>query len=82
MSRSAASSSSPSVSHCDCSYSSLPGSDLFGYARHALLVERAAGAAKAAGCAWLHVDFDPELEGFYAGCGFLPTAAGLLRLAP
>jgi hypothetical protein len=37
--------------------------------------------ARAAGCHWLHVDFEPELTGFYLGpCGFTSTAAGLLRL--
>jgi hypothetical protein len=31
----------------------------------------------------LHVDFDDELDPFYFGaCGFIPTRAGLLRLAP
>jgi hypothetical protein len=30
--------------------------------------------------AWLHVDFEPHLEGFYRGCGFTPTPAGLIRL--
>jgi hypothetical protein len=28
----------------------------------------------------LHVDYEPHLDGFYRGCGFRPTAAGLLRL--
>lgn len=45
-----------------------------------LVAEAAAGAA-AAGCHWLHVDFEDALAGFYLGaCGFRPTAAGLLRL--
>jgi hypothetical protein len=30
----------------------------------------------AAGCPWLHVDYEPHLDGFYRGCGFRPTAAG------
>ena len=34
----------------------------------------------AAGCEWLHVDFEPHLATFYAECGFRPTAAGLMRL--
>lgn len=35
----------------------------------------------AAGCEWLHVDFDPELQAFYIGaCGFTPTSAGLIAL--
>jgi len=45
------------------------------------LVEAAAADAAAAGCDWLHVDFEPHLEEFYLGkCGFGPTKAGLLRL--
>ena len=44
------------------------------------LVRRAAAASAEAGCDWLHVDFEPHLERFYARCGFSPTAAGLLRL--
>ncbi|GAA3731354.1 GNAT family N-acetyltransferase [Spinactinospora alkalitolerans] len=45
------------------------------------LVARAADLAREAGAAWLHVDYEPHLASFYAGCGFRPTAAGLLRLA-
>ena len=44
------------------------------------LVERAAEVARARGAHWLHVDFEPHLEGFYRRCGFGPTAAGLMRL--
>jgi predicted N-acetyltransferase YhbS len=44
------------------------------------LVRRAASEAGAAGCEWLHVDFEDELAPFYAACGFKPTAAGLIRL--
>ncbi|GGK27562.1 N-acetyltransferase [Deinococcus malanensis] len=44
------------------------------------LVEEAAASARAGGAHWLHVDFEPHLAGFYARCGFGPTAAGLLRL--
>jgi len=45
------------------------------------LVEAAAADAAAAGCDWLHVDFEPHLEEFYLSrCGFTPTRAGLLRL--
>jgi ribosomal protein S18 acetylase RimI-like enzyme len=45
------------------------------------LVALAAQHAKAAGCEWLHVDFEPELEPFYLdACGFRPTPAGLIRL--
>ena len=37
--------------------------------------------ARAAGCEWLHVDFEPELRSFYFdACGFTPTAAGVIRL--
>ncbi|POX51329.1 GNAT family N-acetyltransferase [Streptomyces sp. Ru71] len=47
----------------------------------AALVAEAAQGARAAGCAWLHVDYERELEPFYLGaCGFKPTAAGLLAL--
>jgi ribosomal protein S18 acetylase RimI-like enzyme len=45
------------------------------------LVRRAAIQAKAAGCEWLHVDFENRLAPFYYdACGFHPTAAGLLHL--
>lgn len=45
------------------------------------LVRVAAERAAAAGCEWLHVDFDDELRAFYFGaCGFTPTNAGLIRL--
>jgi GNAT superfamily N-acetyltransferase len=45
------------------------------------LVQHAAGAAKVAGCEWLHVDFDEALKPFYLNaCGFSPTSAGLMRL--
>ena len=44
------------------------------------LVRRAADVARGAGCSWLHVDHGRELAAFYAGCGFSPTPAGLLRL--
>jgi GNAT superfamily N-acetyltransferase len=44
------------------------------------LIERAAAAARAAGCSVLHVDYAPELEPFYAACGFTPTKAGIMRL--
>ena len=44
------------------------------------LVARAAQEARALGCAWLHVDFEPHLEGFYRGCGFRATQAGLIDL--
>ncbi len=45
------------------------------------LVARAAAEARAAGCEWLHVDYEPHLKGFYLdACGFTPTDAGLLKL--
>lgn len=44
------------------------------------LVHRATEAARAQGCVWLHVDYAPHLDGFYRGCGFQPTLAGLIRL--
>ena len=47
------------------------------------LVQRAAQAAREhRGLEWLHVDYEPHLTDFYAACGFTPTPAGLLRLAP
>lgn len=37
--------------------------------------------AEAAGCVWLHVDFEAHLRPFYLdACGFQPSEAGLLRL--
>ncbi|MER7845475.1 GNAT family N-acetyltransferase [Kitasatospora sp. NPDC096077] len=44
------------------------------------LVRAAAEEARARGAEWLHVDYEPQLESFYARCGFRPTAAGLMRL--
>jgi GNAT superfamily N-acetyltransferase len=45
------------------------------------LVDRARAGAKAAGCGYLHVDFDADLGAFYLGaCGFRPTSAGLIEL--
>ncbi|QCB92665.1 GNAT family N-acetyltransferase [Cellulomonas shaoxiangyii] len=45
------------------------------------LVAVAREQARAAGCEWLHVDFEDRLRGFYLdACGFVPTAAGLMRL--
>jgi predicted N-acetyltransferase YhbS len=47
----------------------------------AALVGHAARHAKAAGCEWLHVDFEDHLAAFYFGaCGFRPTQAGLIHL--
>lgn len=44
------------------------------------LVKQAAREAKRKGCHWLHVDYDAHLEGFYEGCGFTATKAGLIDL--
>jgi GNAT superfamily N-acetyltransferase len=46
----------------------------------ASLVRRAAELARERGAQWLHVDFEPHLEGFYRACGFRPTGAGLIDL--
>ena len=44
------------------------------------LLERAGEVARERGAAWLHVDFEPQLEALYRRAGFGPTAAGLKRL--
>ena len=45
------------------------------------LVTVAVENARAAGCEWLHVDFDDHLRDFYfRACGFEPTNAGLIAL--
>ena len=45
------------------------------------LVRRARDGAAAAGCEYLHVDFEDHLRPFYLdACGFTPTNAGLLAL--
>jgi GNAT superfamily N-acetyltransferase len=45
------------------------------------LVDVASDAARAAGCEWLHVDFEDHLRPFYFdSCGFSPTDAGLIAL--
>jgi len=45
------------------------------------LVSVAITHARAAGCEWLHVDFEDHLKSFYFGaCGFTPTNAGLIQL--
>ncbi|MEU2022474.1 GNAT family N-acetyltransferase [Streptomyces sp. NPDC016469] len=47
------------------------------------LVAAAVRGARAAGCDWLHVDFEERLGSFYFGaCGFEPTDAGLIALRP
>ena len=45
------------------------------------LVARAVDQSRAAGCEWLHVDFEDHLRAFYFdACGFTPTNAGLIEL--
>ncbi len=45
------------------------------------VVDAAAQQAALAGCEWLHADFDENnAQFYYEGCGFQPTAAGLLPL--
>lgn len=44
------------------------------------LVAEATTHAQAAGCEWLHVDFEPRLARFYRACGFRSTDAGVIRL--
>ena len=46
------------------------------------LVRRAAQVARERGIERLHVDYEPRLRDFYAGCGFQHTAAGLMSLSP
>ena len=46
------------------------------------LVRAVIDQAAAAGCEWLHVDYEPHLSNFYEqACGFERTDAGLLRLS-
>lgn len=45
------------------------------------VVRCAVDHARAAGCEWLFVDFEPQLEAFYLeSCGFRATPAGLIHL--
>ena len=45
------------------------------------MVALATEQARAAGCEWLHVDFDDELRSFYYdACGFEPVPAGAIAL--
>ena len=45
------------------------------------MVTLAAEQARAAGCDWLHVDFEDHLKPFYYdACGFAPTDGGLINL--
>ena len=46
------------------------------------LVAAAVRDVAAAGCEWLHVDFEPHLTGFYLDrCGFAGSPAGVLRVS-
>lgn len=45
------------------------------------VVAVAVAEARAAGCEWMHVDFDDDLAAFYVdACGFRPASAGLIAL--
>lgn len=44
------------------------------------LVRLALEAARERGVEWVHVDYEPHLEGFYSACGFRETRAGLVKL--
>ncbi len=47
----------------------------------ALLVGAIVDETTAAGCDWLHVDYEPHLASFYTEkCGFSSSSAGLRRL--
>jgi GNAT superfamily N-acetyltransferase len=53
------------------------------FRRHGIgvrLVQEATATARERGIHWLHVDYEPHLETFYRKCGFIPTAAGVMRL--
>jgi GNAT superfamily N-acetyltransferase len=43
------------------------------------LVLEAVMVARERGMEWLHVDYEPHLEGFYRACGFQPTLAGVIH---
>jgi GNAT superfamily N-acetyltransferase len=44
------------------------------------MVRRAIAAAREAGVRWVHVDYEPHLDGFWARAGMLPTRARVLYL--
>ncbi|MBV7245089.1 GNAT family N-acetyltransferase [Streptomyces sp. MW-W600-10] len=47
----------------------------------AALVKAAADGSRAAGCEWLHADFEEHVRSFYFdACGFRESAAGLIAL--
>jgi GNAT superfamily N-acetyltransferase len=46
------------------------------------LITTATEKSRAAGCEWLHVDFEDHLRAFYFdACGFRPANAGLIQLS-
>ncbi len=46
-----------------------------------LMVREVVIQSRAAGCEWLHVDFEPHLSGFYLeSCDFARTSAGIMAL--
>jgi ribosomal protein S18 acetylase RimI-like enzyme len=54
-----------------------------GYQRQGIgtsLVRLAAAEARARGCEWLHVDYEPQLAHFYRAAGFRATSAGVMHL--
>jgi GNAT superfamily N-acetyltransferase len=44
------------------------------------LVRRAIEIARDRGARWMHVDYEPHLDGFYKACGFRETRAGVMAL--
>ena len=44
------------------------------------LVRHAVELAHQRGLEWVHVDYEPHLDGFYKSCDFKPTLAGLINL--
>jgi ribosomal protein S18 acetylase RimI-like enzyme len=46
------------------------------------LVKQAISVAQERGIEWLHVDYEPHLQGFYRQCGFQHTEAGIQGLNP
>ncbi len=44
------------------------------------LVLHALELARESDLEWVRVDYEPHLDGFYKGCGFEPTLAGLVNL--
>lgn len=46
------------------------------------LIRRATREAADAGARWLHVDYTPDLERFYAASGFRPSPGGVIALSP